>query len=391
MREPLIPDTPQRKGPLAGIRVVELGGIGPVPFCSMMLADLGANVLRLERIEASDSGVAMAPKFNLLNRSRPSLAIDLKKPGADAAVLALASKADALLEGFRPGVAERLGVGPEQCLAANPRLVYGRLTGWGQDGPLAHEPGHDINYIAVSGALHSIGVRGGAPVPPLNLVGDFGGGAMYLALGVVCALLESKSSGQGQVVDAAMIDGAASLMTLMYGMHAAGVWTNERGTNRLDSGAPWYNVYETKDGRHISIGANEPRFYRNLLACLGLEGEALPPQQDRQSWPAMQARFSEIFKSRTRDEWTQLLQDKETCFAPVLSMDEAPTHPQNIARKNFVTSDGIVQPAAAPRFSRTPGQISPVAAADQKAEDALQAWGIAAQDVASWRDAGIIR
>ncbi len=387
-----MPDaTTQRKGPLAGIRVLELGGIGPVPFCSMMLSDMGADVLRLARIEPSDSGVAMDAKFNLLHRGRATVAIDLKKPGADAAVLALVTSADALLEGFRPGVAERLRLGPAECLAANPRLVYGRLTGWGQDGPLAQEPGHDINYIAISGALHSIGARGGGPVPPLNLLGDFGGGAMYLAFGVACALLESKVSGQGQVVDTAMIDGAASLMTAMYGMHAAGVWTNERGTNRLDTGAPWYNVYETSDGRHVSIGANEPRFYRNLLDSLGMDGQDLPHQQDRQSWPAMQARFAAIFKTRTRDDWVRLLQDQEVCFAPVLSMDEAPLHPQNLARGNFVDVDGIVQPAPAPRFSRTPARITPVSGLDQDEDSTLRTWGVDVRDIAAWRELGIIQ
>jgi alpha-methylacyl-CoA racemase len=371
--------------------VLELGGIGPVPFCSMMLSDMGAHVLRLSRIEPSDSGVAMEPKFNLLHRGRETVAVDLKKPGADAVVLALVRNADALLEGFRPGVAERLHLGPDECLAANPSLVYGRLTGWGQNGPMAQDPGHDINYIAISGALHSIGVRGGGPVPPLNLLGDFGGGAMYLAFGVTCALLERKSSGRGQVVDTAMIDGAVSLMTMMYGMHAAGVWTNERGTNRLDTGAPWYNVYETKDGRHISIGANEPRFYRNLLACLGLNGQDLPHQQDRDTWPAMQARFAAIFRTRTRDEWMRLLQGKEVCFAPVLSMDEAPLHPQNVARGNFVEVDGIVQPAPAPRFSRTPARILPAAELDQDEYCALQTWGVDAREIAAWRAAGIIR
>jgi alpha-methylacyl-CoA racemase len=256
---------------------------------------------------------------------------------------------------------------------------------------LAQEPGHDINYIAISGALHSIGVRGGGPVPPLNLLGDFGGGAMYLAFGVACALLESKVSGQGQVVDTAMIDGAASLMTAMYGMHAASVWTNERGTNRLDTGAPWYNVYETSDGRHLSIGANEPRFYRNLLACLGMDGQDLPHQQDRQSWPAMQARFAAIFKTRTRDEWVRLLQDKEVCFAPVLSMDEAPLHPQNLARGNFVDVDGIVQPAPAPRFSRTPARITPVSGLDQDEDSTLRTWGVDVRDIAAWRELGIIQ
>jgi alpha-methylacyl-CoA racemase len=379
-----------RSGPLNGVRILELGGIGPVPFCAMMLSDMGAEVLRLERIAPSDSGVAMDAKFNLLNRGRPTIAIDLKKPGADAAVLALVVQADALLEGFRPGVAERLHLGPDECLKANPRLVFGRLTGWGQNGPLAQEPGHDINYIAISGALHSIGVRGAAPVPPLNLVGDFGGGAMYLAFGVACALLESKSSGKGQIVDAAMIDGAASLMTMMYGMHAAGVWSDERGTNRLDTGAPWYNVYETSDGSYVSIGANEPRFYRNLLVCLGLDTEELPHQHDRLNWPVLAARFSQVFRSKTRDEWTERLEGREACFAPVLSMAEAPQHPQNLARNNFVAVDGIVQPAPAPRFSRTPGRIPEAAPVDSGGSDILEEWGISADQIASWRAAGII-
>ena len=378
-------------GPLKGIRIIELGGIGPGPFCAALLSDLGADVISIDRIVPSDSGLAMDPKYMLIHRGMRSVAMDLKKPEAMQAVRRLIGEADAVIEGFRPGVAERLGLGPDDCMAANPRLVYGRMTGWGQDGPLALTPGHDINYIALTGVLHSIGSPGGPPVPPLNLTGDFGGGTLYLALGIVSALLESRSSGRGQVVDAAMVDGSASLMALMYGMRAGGLWTDERGSNRLDSGAPYYGVYETLDSKHIALGSNEARFYNNTLALLGLDAATLPEQEDRAHWPAMRERFAAIFKTRTRDEWCAHFDGKEVCFAPVLSMAEAPEHPHLKARSTFVEFDGVLQPAPAPRFSRTPGAIQRGAPRPgQHSDEALAAWGFSDDERASLRAAGAI-
>ncbi|WP_326536608.1 CaiB/BaiF CoA transferase family protein [Pseudorhodoferax sp.] len=379
-------------GPLTGIRIVELGGIGPGPYTAMLLADLGADIVRIDRIVASDSGVDMDEKFNLLHRGRRSVAMDLKRPEAVATVLRLVARADALIEGFRPGVAERLGLGPDTCLQANPRLVYGRMTGWGQHGPLAQAPGHDMNYIALTGALHSIGERGGAPVPPLNLVGDFGGGSLFLAMGILSALLECRSSGQGQVIDAAMVDGSASLMSLMYGMRAAGLWTDRRGDNRLDSGAPWYSVYETSDGKHVALASNEPRFYNITLGLMGLGGRTLPDQHDRTQWPAMKQLFAEIFRTKTRDAWCALMDGQEVCFAPVLSMGEAPTHPHLQARGTFVELDGVVQPAPAPRFSRTPGAIQRGAPRiGEHTDEALGDWGFSAAERTALRGAGAIR
>jgi alpha-methylacyl-CoA racemase len=358
----------------------------------MLLSDLGADVLRIDRIVASDSGIDMPERFNLLHRGRRSVAMDLKKPQAVSAVLKLIGQADALIEGFRPGVAERLGLGPQACLAANPALVYGRMTGWGQQGPLAQAPGHDLNYIALTGVLHSIGSTDGPPVPPLNLTGDFGGGALYLALGVVSAILESRSSGQGQVVDAAMVDGSASLMTLMYGMRAAGVWTDRRGDNRLDSGAPYYNVYETKDGQYIALASNEPRFYKVTLKLMGLSEAELPEQHDRSQWPRMKRLFAETFKTRTRDEWCSLMNGSEACFAPVLSMGEAPAHPHLKARGTFVEIDGVVQPAPAPRFSRTPGEVQrPPARPGEHTQEALADWGFDAAALEALRGEGAIQ
>ncbi len=363
-------------GPLAGVKIVELGGIGPAPFCCMLLADMGAQIIRIDRITPSDSGIPMDKRFNLLHRGRRSIAMDLKHPEAVAAVKRLVAKADALVEGFRPGAAERLGLGPETCAEVNPRLVYGRMTGYGQDGPLAQAPGHDINYIALSGVLHSIGEPGGAPVPPLNLVGDMGGGALYLALGVVAAILEARTSGEGQVVDAAMTEGSASLMALMYGLRAAGKFKDERGANRLDGGAPWYSVYRTKDGGYVALGSNEARFYAETLELLGLRDAGLSGQHDEAGWPEMRAKFAAAFATRTRDEWCALAEGREICLAPVLSLGEAPHHPHNIARGAFVEIDGVVQPAPAPRFSRTPGAI-PCGPADvgEHSREILEDWG----------------
>lgn len=381
----------ETQGPLAGVRIVELGGVGPVPFCCMLLSDLGADVIRIDRPPGYDGGVPGDPRFNLLNRGRRSAALDLKRPDAAAAVLKLVAKADALVEGFRPGVAEKLGLGPDACLAANPALVYGRMTGWGQDGPLAQAPGHDVNYISLTGVLHAIGPANGPPAIPLNLAGDFGGGSLYLALGVVSAILESRRSGKGQVVDAAMVDGSASLMTLCYGLLASGYWKDQRGSNRLDSGAPWYNVYETKDGRWISVGSNEARFWRNTLEVLGLSEADMPDQHDASRWPEVHERFAAIFLTRTRDEWCALAEGREVCFAPVLSMTEAPAHPHLRARGTFVERDGVVQPAPAPRFSRTPGAIqrSP-AKPGEHTEEVLRDWGFSAEELGALREGRVV-
>jgi alpha-methylacyl-CoA racemase len=378
-------------GPLAGVRVVEIAGIGPGPFCAMMLADMGAEVLRIDRLGPADLGLPVEPRFSVLSRGRRSVALDLKQPAAIAAVKRLVVKADALIEGFRPGVMERLGLGPDECLTANPRLVYGRMTGWGQEGPMAPAAGHDINYIALAGVLHSIGRRGSAPVPPLNLVGDFGGGGMYLAFGVVCALLEAGRSGRGQVVDAAMVDGAASLAAAVFGLRAKGMWNDERGDNILDSGAPWYDVYETQDGKYVAIGSIEGRFYGELLRLTGLTGEALPPQWEKARWGELRARLTEVFKQKTRDEWCRIMEGSDVCFAPVLSLVEAPAHPHNRARGTFVEVDGVPQPGPAPRFSRTPGAIGrPPAAPGQHTEEALRDWGFSADELTDLRKSGAI-
>ncbi|WP_075791251.1 CaiB/BaiF CoA transferase family protein [Massilia putida] len=379
----------KKRGPLAGVKIVELGGIGPGPFCCMLLADMGAEIIRIDRPPGHDGGAPIDPRFELLNRSRQSAMMDLKKPEAVAAVLRLVGQADALIEGFRPGVTERLGLGPLECMAVNPRLVYGRMTGWGQTGPLAQMPGHDINYISLSGVLNSVGRAGEAPAIPLNLAGDFGGGSLYLALGVVSAILEARGSGLGQVVDAAMVDGSASLMTLFYGFRAAGYWNDARGTNRLDSGAPWYNVYPTKDGKYISIAANERRFYRAALEVMGLQAAPLTEQHDQSGWVAMREQFAAVFRTRTRDEWVAAAANTESCITPVLSMSEAPQHPHLKERDTFVEIEGVVQPAPAPRFSRTPAAIqSPAARPGQHTREALRNWGFSDADVNALHAAG---
>ena len=378
-------------GPLAGITVIEIAGIGPGPFCGMMLADLGADVIRIDRAGSVRGGGPGPPPADLLARGRRSVGVDLKSPDGIEVVLSLAERADALIEGFRPGVTERLGIGPDECLARNPKLVYGRMTGWGQDGPYSSSAGHDINYIALAGALHSIGRRGEAPVPPLNLVGDFGGGGMLLALGVVAGLLEAQRSGQGQVIDAAMVDGAASLMTMMHSFRAMGIWEDERGTNMLDSGAHFYDVYETADGRYVSIGSIEPQFYAELLRLTGLEDEDLPAQQDRNAWPALKERLAGIFRTRTRDEWCEIMEGTDVCFAPVLSMAEAPRHPHNVHRGTFLEVAGITQPGPSPRFSRTPGAIrTPPAHAGQHTDEVLTEAGFDTDRLAKLREAGAI-
>ncbi|MGE0733187.1 MAG: CaiB/BaiF CoA transferase family protein [Alphaproteobacteria bacterium] len=372
------------KGPLAGLKVVELAGIGPAPMCAMLLADLGADVIRVDRLQDAGLGVEMPTKYNLLHRGRPSIAVDLKHPKGVETVLRLAAGADILIEGFRPGVMERMGLGPDVCLARNPKLIYGRMTGWGQDGPLAHAAGHDMNYIALTGALHAIGRAGGAPTPPLNLVGDFGGGTMYLAFGLLAALYERQKSGKGQVVDAAMVDGAASLMTLFYGLKAAGMWHDRRGANILDSGAHFYDVYETKDGKFVSIASIEGKFYAELLRLTGLGKENLPAQNNPKNWPALKEKLAATIKTKTRDEWTAIMEGTDVCFAPVLTLEEAPSHKHMRARETFIERDGVVQPAPAPRFSRTPGEIRMAPPkAGENTDSALAEWGFSADERAA--------
>jgi alpha-methylacyl-CoA racemase len=378
-------------GVLSGYKIIEFAGIGPAPMCAMLLSDMGADVLRIDRAEDANLGIPTDAKYSVLNRGRRSVAIDLKKKEGTEVALALIERADALIEGFRPGVMERLGLGPDLCLTRNPRLVYGRMTGWGQDGPLAHAAGHDINYIALTGALHSIGRKGEAPVPPLNLVGDFGGGGTYLALGVVAALLEAQKSGKGQVIDVAMVDGASSLMAAIYGLRAAGRWTDQRGDNILDTGAHYYDVYETSDGQYVSIGSIEPKFYDELLKLSGLKHEELPRQNDRSAWPMLKDRIAAIFRSKTREEWCRIMEGSDVCFAPVLNMQEAPLHPHNRHRGAFVEVEGVVQPAPAPRFSRTPSAIQrPPAQPGEHTEEALRDWGFSAAEVAQLRGSGAI-
>lgn len=374
------------RGPLAGVKVVEFAGIGPGPFTAMLLSDMGAEVIRIDR-----KGSREGSKFDTTRRGRRSLALDLKTPEGAAAALRLCARADALIEGFRPGVMERLGLGPDACLAHNAKLVYGRMTGWGQAGPLAERAGHDINYISLSGALAAIGPAGEKPVPPINLVGDFGGGALYLAFGITCALIEAAKSGKGQVVDAAMTDGSASLMTAFYGLAAAGIWRVERGVNHLDSGSHFYNTYETADGKFVSVGAIEPQFYARLLKAAGIEGGGFDQQMDRAGWPALKAKLETVFKTKSRDEWCAIFEGADACFAPVLDMNEAPLHPHNRARETFVEIEGVVQPGAAPRFSRTPGQVQgPPAKIGAHTDDILREWGFGAGEIAALRAAGAI-
>lgn len=379
-------------GPLEGIRIIEIAGIGPGPFCGMMLADNGAEVLRIDRAAGEGGGLAFPPQTEILNRGRRSVAVDLKHPNGIATVLRLIEHADGLIEGFRPGVMERLGLGPEICLERSPRLVYGRMTGWGQEGPLARAAGHDINYIALSGALHAIGRTGDAPVPPLNLVGDFGGGGMLLAFGMVAALLSAARTGRGQVVDAAMVDGAAALMAMTYGLKAAGFWPAERGGNLLDTGAHFYEVYETKDGKFVALGSIEPQFYAELLKKTGLDSDPdFAAQMNPAAWPALKEKLAEVLRSKTRSEWCDLMEGSDVCFAPVLSMDEAPEHPHNQARGSFFESDGIVQPAPAPRYSETAtGTPSSPQAPGADTDAALADWGFAADEIAALRNAGAI-
>ena len=377
-------------GPLDGVRVLELEAIGPGPFCGMMLADMGADVLLVDRPSDPQLGFARERWSDVMLRGRRSVALDLKSEPGRAAALALAGRADALIEGFRPGVLERLGLAPDVLLERNPKLVIGRVTGWGQHGPLAARAGHDINYIALSGALHPIGRAGESPVPPLNLVGDFGGGGMLLAYGIVCALLEAQRSGRGQVVDAAMIDGASLLTTMFWGMAAAKQWTERRGENVLDGAAPWYDTYRTRDDRFVAIGAIEPKFYAELLQRLGLAQETLPAQHDRGGWPALRARFAQVFSTRTRDEWVRIFEGSDACFAPVLTFAEAVRHPHNDARGGHVEVEGVVQPAPAPRLSRTPAGVrGPPPERGVHGGAALRDWGFTPAEIQALREQGL--
>ncbi len=380
-------------GPLAGLKVIELAGIGPAPMCGMMLSDMGAEVVRVDRLADAGLGIAMPKKYNLLGRGRRSIALDLKNQDGIEALLKLIDKADVVLEGFRPGVMERLGLGPDVCLKRNPRLVYARVTGWGQEGPLSRSAGHDLNYIALSGALHAIGRSNDEPpTPPLNLVGDFGGGTMFVLTGILAALYEVNKSGQGQVVDAGMVDGALSLMTSIYGMFASGVQTDQRASNILDSGSHFYNTYETKDGLYISVGSIETKFYAELLEKLQLDPDSMAPQMERESWPAMTEKLKELFLTKTRDEWCEIMENTDICFAPVLSLEEAPHYHHNKERNAFVEIEGVLHPAPAPRFSATPSSIKgPTPKTGEHTEAVLLDWGISSAEVHALRAGGAIK
>lgn len=380
-------------GPLTGLKVIEVAGIGPGPFTAMMLADMGADVIRVDRANQVAGYDPATPPGDSLNRGRRSLGLDLKSPEGIAVLLDLVENADVLIEGFRPGVAERLGFGPHECLARNPKLVFGRMTGWGQTGPYAQAAGHDINYIALGGVLDSLRRDGAQPTPPINLVGDFGGGGMLLAFGVVCAVLSAQHTGVGQVVDAAMIDGSATLMSMIWAFKGMGIWDSTTpGKNLLDTGTHFYDTYECADGGWISIGAIEPQFYKLLLELTGLADDELPHQMDKSAWPAMKVKFAAVFSTKTRDEWCEILEHTDTCFAPVLSMDEAPLHPHNVERETFITLNGIVQPAPAPRFSETPGAVSrPPAHAGQHSDEILAEWlGMDSDAISAAKSSGAV-
>ena len=379
-------------GPLAGMKIVELAGIGPVPFCGTLLADMGAQVIRVDRTAPSGLGISgKNPAYDVLGRGRKSISVDLKSPEGVETVLRLVESADAVLEGFRPGVTERLGLGPDVCMARNEKIVYGRMTGWGQDGPISHAAGHDINYIALSGVLYSCGTKDSGPVPPLNLTGDFGGGAMFLAFGVVSALWEAQRSGKGQVVDTSMLEGSAYLMLPIYGMHGSGFWSDDRGTNILDTGAPFYGTYETSDGKHVSIGSIEPKFYEELLQKTGMDKMNLPPQMDRDTWPDVIEIYKKVFKTKTRDEWCEIMEGSDICFAPVLSMSEAPSHPQNTARDSFVEVAGVTQPGPAPKFSRTQAAAGgPPPSLGQDSTEGLAEWGFSEDEIATLLASGAV-
>lgn len=378
-------------GPLEGIKLIEFAGIGPAPFCSMLFSDMGAEVLRIDRPGPSEIGIRTEPKFSLLTRGRPSVAVDLKKPSGVDLALRLLERADALIEGFRPGVMERLGLGPDICLDRNEKLIYGRVTGWGQDGPLAKDAGHDLNYISLSGALHCIGPGGGKPVPPLNLLGDYGGGAMFLAFGIVSALLEVARSGRGQVVDVSMMESAAYLMTSIFGLYAAGMWSHKRGKNILDGGAPYYDVYETADGKYVCVAAIEFKFYADLLEAVGLDPQNFGDQNDPSAWDEIRNELAAAFRKYTRDEWCDRLRGRDVCFSPVLSLAEVQAHPHSRARGSFVEVEGIVQPTPSPRFSRSqPAMQSPPPESGKNTREGLSAWGITAGELRSLEREGAI-
>lgn len=369
-------------GPLSGFKIVEIAGIGPGQFCGMLLADMGAQLVRIDRKSGADPGIAIPAKFNCMNRGRPSIGVDLKSRSGVDLVLKLCESADALFEGFRPGVMERLGLGPDECMARNGKLVYGRMTGWGQDGPLAGAVGHDGNYASLAGVIGAIGERDGPPSIPLNLTADFGGGGTYLAMGILAALLEASRSGKGQIVDAAMVDGAASLMTLFYGLHAAGLWQAQRGSNFLDGAAPFYRAYRTGDDNYIIVCAIEGKFFKALLESTGIEDIQPAEQHDTSKWPQQIERFETVFASKTREEWRELLEGTDACFAPVLSLAEAPKHEHNRARKTFVDVDGVIQPAPAPRFSRTVSEVSETASEmNSDVRGVLADWGLSASEL----------
>lgn len=378
-------------GPLAGVKIIEFGGVGPGPFCAMVLSDMGAEVLRVDRTTPSGLGVKKEVRFDTTRRGRRSIAVDMKSEGGRNVVKKLIAQADGLIEGFRPGVMERLGFGPEESLADNPKLVYGRMTGWGQDGPLANHVGHDINYLAISGALSMIGRQGQPPSIPLNLVADLGGGGMYLALGMLAALFEAKGSGKGQVVDAAILDGVASLLTTFYGYTSGGLWNEDRERNLIDGGAPWYNVYETSDGKFVSVGAVEAKFYHQLLKAMGLENSDLPEQFDREKWPEMKKIFADVFVKKTRDQWDAIMVGYDACYAPVLTLNEASRHPQYTERQAFTEIDGAIHPAPAPRFSRTVSEIQGPPRADGADTDAALAdWDFSDENLVELRKSGAI-
>lgn len=380
-------------GPLSGLKIIEIAGIGPGPFCAMMLADQGAEVIRVDRAGNGMGGVPGDPSKDILNRGRKSIAIDLKSPDGVALLLELVEQADGLIEGFRPGVMERLGLGPEECFKHNSKLVYGRMTGWGQDGPWASMAGHDIDYIALSGALHGFGRAGDKPVPPINLVGDFGGGGMFLAYGMVAAILNVARGGTGQVVDAAMVDGSAVLMTMMHALTAMGVWREKRGTNMLDTGAHFYEVYETRDGKYLAIGAIEPQFYQVLLESTGLQGDKdFQNYMNPKMWPQLKERLAAVIAQKDRHEWEEIFEGSDGCVAPVLSMAEAVDHPHNKARATFIDVDGMTQPAPAPRFSKTKADVpNPPSNPGADSVEVLKSWGFGDKHIATLLENKVVK
>jgi alpha-methylacyl-CoA racemase len=378
-------------GPLAGVKIVELAGIGPGPFAGMLLSDMGADIVRVDRAQQVNPATFDKPNLEPLYRGRRSIGVDLKNPDGVELVLRLVEQADALFEGFRPGVTERLGLGPDTCLARNPKLVYGRMTGWGQDGPMAQAAGHDINYIALAGALAHFGRAGGKPTQPINLVGDFGGGGMFMAFGLVCGIVEARASGKGQVIDVAMVDGSAILMSMMWGLKKIGFWDEQLGVNVLDTGAPFYDTYETSDGKFISLGSLEPQFYAELINRLGLADEDLPAQMDRGGWDVLREKFTALFKSKTRDQWDEILRGSDACYAPVLTMSEATNDEHIKARKTVIELDGVAQPAPAPRFSRTEAEVTrPAPWAGQHTDEALRDWGVSEGELTKLRESGAV-